>query len=442
MISTESLNSTPLSSRRQIAIFGSTNAGKSSLFNLLLNQEMSIVSEHHGTTTDPVVKAMELIGYGPIALIDTAGMNDTSDLGEARIKRSRQFVRRCDIALYLIDAVAMLEQEELELAEYNKICLDFDRYKVPHLLVFSKGDRINSRQRLAIKKAFPTSIISGLPAKEISGELFNRLTVMLQELDAHSDNSDLHPLALDSGSSSLSDGKQQTSSDRAVIQRLVEPGKTVLMVVPIDSEAPRGRLILPQVQLIRECLDHGVRCLVCRDTELAVTIKDYCSAGIDLVVTDSQAFGPAASIVPSEIPLTSFSMLLAAGKGDFSLMIQGLNKIPELKKDSRILISEACSHNTSHEDIGRVKIPAMLQRIAGSDLDFHFCAGQSYPDNLSEYSLVVHCGGCMITNKTMLNRIRQADDDKVAITNYGLLLAYGNGILDRSIEIFKARGLL
>lgn len=415
-IENNSLNSTPLSARKQIAIFGSTNAGKSSLFNLLLNQDMSIIADYHGTTTDPVIKAMELIGYGPVALIDTAGLNDISVLGPERVKRSRQFIRRCDAAIYLIDATAYFSDSKAgELEVYSKIRAEFERLDIPHLLVFSKKDQLANIHIDHLKLEFPHALLLNLAAGQ-AGELYNRLISLLRLTD--------------------------DSRAQPVITRLTVPGQTVLMVVPVDSEAPEGRLILPQVQLIRECLDHGVRCLVCRDSELVSTISDYTGSGIDLVVTDSQAFSFVSSVVPDSIPLTSFSMLLAAGKGDFELMINGLDQIRLLKAGDRILISEACSHNTSHEDIGRIKIPALLNRLTGIELDFNFCAGQSYPDDLSDYRLVVHCGGCMITGKTMRNRIKQAGDKHVAITNYGLLLAFGSGILERSTAIFKSRGLL
>lgn len=437
-MSTENLHSTPLANRRHIALYGSTNAGKSTLFNALLGQDMSIVSDRHGTTTDPVIKTMELIGYGPIALIDTAGLNDTSELGQARIARSRKQLDRSDAAIYLADAAVWITPEnEQERQSYQSLCREFDRYGIPHLLVFSKSDMLDDNQVETLNVEFPEAIVISLLNPYATEHLYSKLVQLLRQADG-----DLHASAVNPRSIAMQTRNSPNPDSNSLIAHLTDPGQTVLLVIPIDSEAPKGRLILPQVQLIRDCLDQGIRCLICRETELARTITDHRSGGIDLVVTDSQAFGLVASIVPDEISLTSFSMLLAFHKGDFSTMLAGLSVIDHLADDDRVLISEACTHNSSHEDIGRVKLPAMLTKRTGARLNFVHCAGQSYPDDLASYRLIVHCGGCMITDRTMRTRIRLAQEQGTAITNYGLLLAYGNGILERSIEPFRTRHLI
>ncbi|NLW11465.1 MAG: [FeFe] hydrogenase H-cluster maturation GTPase HydF [Clostridiaceae bacterium] len=425
-----SLMTTPMASRRHIAIFGATNAGKSTLFNLLLGQEMSIVSSQHGTTTDPVIKSMELLGYGPIALIDTAGLNDRSELGSKRVHRSRQMLSRADAAIYVADAANWLADPALA-EDYKLLCEDFGKQMIPHQLILSKADSLAAGQISYLKQNWPhgeqAKLILDLQKPENASLLFPVLSNLLQESDE----------MLAQASSDKCHGRKDQVSE-SVIEGLVDAGDTVLMIVPIDSEAPKGRLILPQVQLIRDCLDHGVKCIVCRDDELADTISEYGSS-IKLAVTDSQAFALAASLVPEQIPLTSFSMLLAAVKGDFPLMLAGLRRIRELRDGDTILISEACSHNSSHEDIGKIKLPTMLRKLTGAELNFEFSAGHSYPDDLGRFSLVVHCGGCMLTHRSMLSRVRYAADREIAITNYGLLLAYGNGIIKRSTEIFRLR---
>ena len=436
------IHMSPLANRRQIAIFGATNAGKSTLFNHILGQEMSIVSEQHGTTTDPVVKSMELLDYGPIALIDTAGLNDKSELGQARIKRSRQFLGRCDAALYVADAPVWFEKiknqeilkksfdNEMIEKDYQQLCSEFEKYDIPHLLLLNKADLLSKDAKKLLEQKFPQALFIGYGIPAESDYIYSALRKLLDKSDS---------LLTQTITDTQNTDTFSFQKSESAIAGLIKEGETVLMVVPVDSEAPKGRLILPQVQLIRDCLDNGIRCLVCRDIELAQTINDYKDSGINLVVTDSQAFAEVAATVPQNIPLTSFSMLLAAQKGDFDQMVKGVKKIAELKGGDYILISESCTHNTSHEDIGRVKIPALLKKITGLEFDFEFCAGQAYPSDLSKYSLIIHCGGCMITHRTMLNRIKTAGQQNIPITNYGLVLAYGNNILERSTEIFRQK---
>ena len=411
-----SIHATPLANRAQVGIFGDTNAGKSTLFNRILDQEMAIVSIVRGTTTDPVAKAMELLPFGPITLIDTAGLDDDSNIGDLRVKRTHSLISRCDAALYTADAATMLDGSAAD--SYDRTRKLFARHQVPHLLVLTKADQIAEEVRRTALDRFPHAFLTAQDDKASVKTLRDALSKLLTH--------------------HFQDPEQQSP----LISRMVPAGGTVLMVVPADSEAPKGRLILPQVQLIRECLDAGIRCLVSREHELAAAIRDYQSGGIDLVVTDSQAFAFVSGVVPQEIPLTSFSMLLAAGKGDFTALVDGLATIPSLQDGDHILISEACSHNITHEDIGRVKIPKLLEKITGKQLAFSFTAGQQTVEDVSGYRLIVHCGACMISKKAMRSRVRASQEAGVAMTNYGLLLAYGTGALERCLHGFRQKGVI
>lgn len=411
-----SIHAAPLANRAHVAIFGDTNAGKSTLFNQILGQDMAIVSAQRGTTTDPVTKAMELLPFGPIALIDTAGLDDTSELGNLRVQRTQSLVSRCDAAIYTAEAATALDEKPRQ--AYAKAMLDFQRHQVPHLLVLTKADQLGASQRADLADRYPEAMFTAQEDAASIETLRTRLSALLTRHAA------------------------EAGVETPMIARLVSPGGTVLMVVPVDSEAPKGRLILPQVQLIRECLDSGIRCLVVRDNELEASIRDYSAGGIDLVVTDSQAFHFVAAAVPENIPLTSFSMLLAAGKGDFATLIDGLAAIRKLQDGDRVLISEACTHNLSHEDIGRIKLPRLLKSITDKKLEFLFTAGQQAAEHFEGVGLVVHCGACMISRKAMQDRVRHCREAGVAMTNYGLLLAYGNGIIERSLAIFRQKGLI
>lgn len=413
---TNSIHATPLANRAQVGIFGNTNAGKSTLFNRILDQEMAIVSVVRGTTTDPVAKAMELLPFGPITLIDTAGLDDTGDIGNLRVKRTHSLISRCDAALYTADAATMLDGSAVD--DYDRTQALFARHQVPHLLVLTKADLITEQDRQTLLDRLPCALLAAQDDDSSMSALRDALSKLLVQ--------------------HFSDHEQ----DIPVISKLVPAGGTVLVVVPVDSEAPKGRLILPQVQLIRDCLDAGIRCLVSREHELASAIHDYQSGGIDFVVTDSQAFAIVSGIVPETIPLTSFSMLLAAGKGDFATLVDGLAMIPSLQDGDQILISEACSHNVTHEDIGRVKIPRLLEKTTGKQLAFSFTAGQQTAEDVSGYRLIVHCGACMISKKAMRSRVRTSQEAGVPMTNYGLLLAYGTGTLDRCLNGFRQKGLI
>lgn len=395
------MNSTPNANRKHIAIFGKTNAGKSSLVNSICGQEIAIVSEVAGTTTDPVLKAMELIPLGPVLFIDTAGLDDKSEVGKLRIKRTMDMMKRTDFALYVMDV------NNIDSNDYEEIKLEFKKYNIPYLLVINKMEDIEKDKLDQIKEKYTEAIFVSTYTKEGIDKLKNELISKLQN----------------------------SENEIPIIGDLVPYGGKVILVVPIDSEAPKGRIILPQVQCIRDCLDNGIKTYVVRDTELASALGDI--KDVDLVVTDSQAFKKVSEIVPANIKLTGFSILFANHKGDLKSFVNGARKIDSLNKDSKVLISESCTHNISHEDIGRIKIPKLLNKYVGAELNYDFRVVHDFPENIKDYDLIIHCGGCMINRKTILNRIDFCRDEEVPITNYGIVLAFLTGILDRSLEIFK-----
>ena len=397
----ETMNNTPNSNRITISIYGKRNAGKSSLLNAITEQEISIVSPVKGTTTDPVKKAMELIPIGPVMFIDTAGLDDEGELGELRIKRSLDTARRTNIAIYVMD---IQDIDEAALSNMESL---FKKYNIPYILVMNKIDMVDKNYLEEIKKKYPAAIFVSTQNKHDVDRLKEKLVDMVQE--------------------------QET--DPPIVGDLVPYNGKVVLAVPIDKEAPKGRLILPQVQVLRDCLDHGIKSYVVRDTELENALRDL--KDIDFVITDSQIFKKVNEIVPKEIKLTSFSILFARHKGDINEFIKGVKAVSNLADGADILIAENCTHNTSYEDIGRVKIPTLLQKKTGKKFNFHFKTGYNFSEDLNKYSLVIHCGGCMVNKKEIGNRIMLCKESDVPITNYGVLLAYLSGILDRTIEIFQ-----
>ncbi len=392
------MDKTPLSLRTHITIFGNTNSGKSSLFNKLIGQDMMIVSDRAGTTTDPVTKAMELIDYGAVAITDTAGWGDTTDIGDMRQEKTDKLLRRTDFAIYTADINAF------DVSAYDRARASFEKHRIPHMLVFTKCDNNETNT------AYPDAVRVSVNNDKSIDTLIQKLTSQL---------------------------RKTVTREPSLLAGILAEGSTVVLVIPIDSEAPKGRLILPQVQLIRDCLDNGIRAVCVRDTELSATLSDLPT--VDLVVTDSQIFKKVDAMVPKSIMLTSFSMLLANAKGNISTFAEGVRAIDSLKDGSRILMAEACTHNTSHEDIGRVKIPNGLRKYTGKDLIFEYCVHNDFPDDLGDYDLVIHCGGCMLNRKAIENRIWQCTTAGVKITNYGVVLAYIAGISDRSMEIFNKK---
>lgn len=395
------MNTTPNANRKHIAIYGKTNSGKSSLINKLVGQEVALVSEKEGTTTDPVLKAMELIPIGPVLFIDTAGLSDQTELGSLRVNKTYDILKRTDIAIYLMDL------EDLDIETLNKIKIEFKKYNIPYILVFNKKDKVENSKIEEIKQSYKNSIFISAINDDGIEELKQRIISIIEKEE----------------------------EELPLVGDLLDYGSTVVLVVPVDSEAPKGRLILPQVQCIRDCLDHGIKCHVVRDTELEEALNELKS--VDLVVTDSQAFKRVDKIVPKDIKLTGFSMLFARQKGDIAEFLIGAEAIRGLKPGDKVLISESCTHNVSHEDIGRIKIPNMLNKYVGGKLDFEFRVGHQFPDDIEKYSLIIHCGACMINRKTVINRINQAKNKNVPITNYGVVLSFLTETLDRSRVIFE-----
>ena len=389
------MEKTPLAFRTHISIFGNTNAGKSSLFNAIIGQDMAVVSDKKGTTTDPVTKAMELIPYGPVAITDTAGMGDLSEIGDKRMEKTKKILNSTDFAIYAAD------YQDFDPTAYEAMKVEFEKRKISHMLVFTKCDDADFHS-----EKYPDTISVSVNKPQT----IERLLSLIQE--------------------KLSTLKGE---DVTMIGSLLPKGSTVVMVVPIDSEAPKGRLILPQVQFLRDCLDHGMKTLVVRDTELEEALLEVKA---DLVVTDSQIFAQVNKIVPENIMLTSFSMMMASMKCDLKILSEGASAIESLTDNSRILMAEACTHNVSHEDIGRKKIPALLKKYTGKNLVFDYYVHQDFPENITDYDLVIHCGGCMLNSRSFCNRMSFCKENGVPITNYGVVLAYVNGILERSKKVF------
>lgn len=395
------MNTTPNANRKHIGIYGNTNSGKSSLMNKILGQDISLVSNVEGTTTDPVQKAMELIPFGPILLIDTAGLEDKSQLGEIRVRKSLDYLKRLDFAIYVVDG------KNLDIDTYKKWKREANKYNIKHMVVVNKLDRLSEDEIHNINNIFDNPLFVSAIKNENLDKLKEELITNLE----------------------------QDEEDKPIVGDLLSYGSTVILVVPIDSEAPKGRIILPQVQVIRDCLDHGIKTYVVRDTELEEALKEI--KNVDLVITDSQAFKEVDKIVPKNINLTSFSILFARQKGELSDFLDGAKKLKDLKPGDNILICESCTHNISHEDIGRVKIPRMLNKIAGGDLNLEYKVGYDFNEDVEKYDMVIHCGACMVNRKSVVNKINLCKEKNIPITNYGLVIAYFTGILDRSVEIFK-----
>lgn len=396
------MQQTPMANRRTVGIFGEVNAGKSSLFNAILGQEAAIVSDREGTTTDPVIKAMELIPFGPISLMDTAGLNDTTSIAALRMNATHKALMRADFALYAADF------RSFDKKTYAETVASFQKYNIPHLLVFMKGQSLDASALEALRQEFPQSLLADAQAPETINALKAQVAQALAKLK---------------------------DSEESLLGGVLPPSSTVALVCPIDSAAPAGRLILPQVQLIRDCLDHQYKCIVTTTELLPEVIRD--TPKIDLTVTDSQVFGEVSALLPPDMALTSFSIIMARQKGDLARFFEGVQRIQNLRSGDKVLIAEACTHSRTHEDIGTVKIPAILQKLSGAKLEIQFSAGNEYPADLDTFALIVHCGACMITKKAMRSRILQAEDAGVPITNYGMVLAMAAGVLERSTAIFE-----
>lgn len=404
-----SINETPSGERLHIGIFGRRNAGKSSLINAITGQDLAIVSNVKGTTTDPVKKAMELLPLGPVVLIDTPGLDDEGLLGQKRMEKALQTLRQTDIVILTIPADAALDGLEKTLIQEAK------KRGLPFFVVLNKTDLLADKKQIEEKE------------KEIAQALAIPLDVIVAV--SAGKNEGIHALK-----EKLATGipKEQ---ERPLIRDLLSPGDLVVLVVPIDSAAPKGRLILPQQQVIRDSLEVGAVPVVTRDSELAQVLQSLCKKP-RLIVTDSQVFGAVAKIVPKDIPLTSFSILMARYKGDLEVQIAGARAIETLQDGDTVLISEGCTHHRQCDDIGTVKMPRWIKEYTGKDLHFAFTSGGEFPKDLSPYAMVVHCGGCTLPLQEMRYRITYGAKQEVAITNYGVMIAYIHGILPRVTEIF------
>lgn len=390
--------------RLHIGIFGRRNVGKSSLINAITKQDAALVSAVAGTTTDPVYKAMEILPIGPVMLIDTAGIDDVGDLGKMRIEKTREVIRKTDVGVIVVDVDG--EWGEFE----EKLLSELSKEKIPVIIAANKCELGDKKAKIKLfceksgKEVMAVSAATRLGIEELKQKLI-----------------EIAP---------------ENWEGARLVGGLVEKGDLVLMVVPIDSAAPKGRLILPQVQAIRDVLDESAQALIVKESELTDALSSL-KIKPKLVITDSQVFGAVDEKTPDDIQLTSFSILMARHKGDLKTLTDGANAVDNLKAGDKVLIAEACTHQCQSEDIGRVKIPKWLEKHIGGKLEFHWASGNSFPDDLKSYKLVVHCGACMINRKAMLSRLKIAKDCGVPIVNYGVLIAKLHGILPRTLSPFK-----
>ena len=392
------MNESPSAQRIHICFFGKRNTGKSSLVNAVTGQDLAVVSDVPGTTTDPVLKAMELLPLGPVMIIDTPGIDDEGTLGNLRIRKTKQILNKSDIALLIVDATIGKTAADEELLEI------FQAKNIPYLVVLNKSDLLTP-----IPEPTSEEIYVSATTKFHITELKERIAALQ--------------------STTLPNETQPLVSD------LLQPSDIVVLVIPIDAAAPKGRLILPQHQTIRDILEAHATAVVTRETELRETLEKL-GAAPKLVITDSQVFGKVASVIPVNIPLTSFSILFARHKGFLSSAVQGAKMLDRLSDGDSVLIAEGCTHHRQCDDIGTVKLPDWISGYVGKRIQFAFTSGREFPDDLSPYKLAVHCGGCMLNDREMQYRVQCALDQGVPITNYGILIAHINGILERSVEMF------
>ena len=387
-----SLNEKVSAERLHIAFFGLRNAGKSSVVNAVTNQELSVISDVKGTTTDPVKKAMELLPIGPVVIIDTAGIDDIGELGELRVEKTRKILNKTDVAVLVVDATKGKQNEDLNLIE------DFKKRNIPYIIAFNKCDLITEKKELKENEIF-------VSAKE---------------------NININELKELIGNLSKTEGEEKT-----LLGDIINQNDTVVLVTPIDSSAPKGRLILPQQQTIRELLDIGATVVVTKDTELEDTLLKL-KKPPRLVITDSQAFKKVSAIVPKNIELTSFSILFARYKGELWGAVNGADELDNLQDGDYVLISEGCTHHRQCGDIGTEKLPNWIKKYTNKNINFDFTSGSDFPEDLKKYKLIIHCGACMLTEREMKSRIAISGEQQVPISNYGIIIAKINGILERA----------
>ena len=394
-----SLNDTPSGERVHIAFFGLRNAGKSSLVNAVTGQDLAVVSSIKGTTTDPVKKAMELLPLGPVLIIDTPGIDDEGALGELRVKKALNVLANCDVAVLVHDANEKFSQAEQDLVKI------FDERKIPFIIANNKFDLTN----LPPMTPQPSVNVSALTGENID--------LLKEKIAAFA---------------------KKNENEKKLISDLLTPGDVCILVVPVDKAAPKGRLILPQQQTIRDILDSHCSAFICQDSELEKTLKNL-SVKPKIVVTDSQVFEKVNAVVPENILLTSFSILFARYKGSLKILVRGAEKLAKLEDGEKVLISEGCTHHRQCGDIGTEKIPAWIKKFTGSKPEFSFTSGGEFPDEekLKNFDLVIHCGGCMLNEQEMQSRIKRAINADVPIVNYGIAIAHMHGILKRSLEPFE-----
>ncbi len=392
-----SLNETPSANRVHIGIFGRTNAGKSSVINAITGQNLAIVSDIKGTTTDPVLKAMEILPLGPVVVIDTPGLDDTSELGLLRIKKAYQVLNKTDIAVLVVDAVQGLTQAD------EAIKKRIEQKEIPYIIVHNKADLLNET---------PQKSGNCLYVSATTGDNIYELKEAIAKLSPN------------------------TVPKCPILSDLISPMDFVVLVMPIDSAAPKGRLILPQQQTLREVLDKNAVGIVIQDTELKSTLEKL-GTKPTMIITDSQAFARVSKDTPDDIILTSFSILFARYKGDLTSLVEGAMVLDDLQDGDKLLISEGCTHHRQCDDIGTVKLPKWINNHTEKKIEFEFTSGTEFPLDLSDYKLIIHCGGCMLNEKEMKFRIKCAADAGVPMTNYGTAIAHLNGILKRSLQIFQ-----
>lgn len=390
-----SMNSTPSGERIHIGFFGRRNAGKSSVVNAVTGQDLAVVSDVKGTTTDPVSKAMELLPLGPVMIIDTPGFDDEGELGLLRVKKTRQVLNKTDIAILVVDAAEGQKECDRQLISL------FQQKEISYIIVYNKSDLLES---------VPEETDHAIYVSALTGMHIHQLKEKMAAL-------------------------KNTQTDRRIIQDKLQPGDFAVLVVPIDKAAPKGRLILPQQETIRDILDAGAVSIVAKETELQETLAALGKKPA-VVITDSQVFRTVSSMVPRDIPLTSFSILMARYKGLLEDAVRGASAVEALKDGDTVLIAEGCTHHRQCDDIGTFKIPNWLRKYTGKQIQIKTCSGTEFPDDLTPYAMVIHCGGCMLNEREVRYRTKCAVDQGVPITNYGTLIAYLNGILKRSVEIF------
>lgn len=401
------MNETPSADRVHIGFFGKRNAGKSSIVNKVTGQELAVVSDVKGTTTDPVSKAMELLPLGPVVIIDTPGIDDEGHLGELRVRKAKQVLNRVDVAVLVVDATVGKTSVDEELIRI------FKEKEIPYLVVYNKADLLKTKDgnRLSSENKLNQNAEQSIYASAATGQNIYELKERIASL-AVTDELKLR-----------------------LVGDLLEPSDFVILVVPIDKAAPKGRLILPQQQTIRDVLEAGAAAIVIKEDELSNTLENL-GKKPKLVITDSQVFAKVSKETPEDIWLTSFSILFARFKGNLKAAAAGAAAIDRLKDGDKILISEGCTHHRQCDDIGTVKLPRWIRNYTGKDLEFEYSSGRDFPEDVTKYSLIVHCGGCMLNEREMRYRQKCALDQEIPITNYGIAIAYMQGILKRCVEMF------